>query len=222
MVEPAGPAPTTTRRNAPSARIVVAPVESARMIDRIRVEPNHGRRSPTAILATPSVWRQGGREGSARQAPAEGLNASSRRVYSPRAAKRPLGAPGHGRFRKGRRNPGRNARREPAGLPRRLVQGTGRPGRRGRDRADQARLPRMELSGALLNPRLQVELAGLRERLSRREAVPRISGRVLRRRQGSVLAAVESVIEQAGDRCGCGKSTQPSRSRSARAYRSLP
>src|SRR5438132_3732475 len=58
----------------------------------------------------------------------------------------------------------------------------------------------MELSGALLNPRLQVELrelAGLREQLSRREAAQRVPGRVVRRRQGSVLAAVTSVIEQA-------------------------
>jgi hypothetical protein len=51
-----------------------------------------------------------------------------------------------------------------------------------------------------LNPRLQVELwelAGLREQLSRRKAAPLIPGRVVRRRQGSVLAAVTSVIEQA-------------------------
>src|SRR5712692_9529343 len=69
-----------------------------------------------------------------------------------------------------------------------------------------ARLPfpcksrQMELSGALLNPRLQVELprlARLRERLAERDAaLP--AGRTLCRRQGSVLDVVTAVLERAG------------------------
>jgi hypothetical protein len=59
----------------------------------------------------------------------------------------------------------------------------------------------MELSGALLNPRLQVELpklARLYEELARRETARRADDRALRRRQGSVLDAVTTVLEQAG------------------------
>jgi hypothetical protein len=59
----------------------------------------------------------------------------------------------------------------------------------------------MELSGALLNPRLQVELprlVRLREHLADRDTVPRAARRALRRRQGSVLDAVTNVLEQAG------------------------
>ena len=59
----------------------------------------------------------------------------------------------------------------------------------------------MELSGALLNPRLQVELAGLVrlcEQLAGRDTDPRPSGRALRRRQGSVLTAATNVLERAG------------------------
>ena len=51
-----------------------------------------------------------------------------------------------------------------------------------------------------MNPRLQVELPGLvrlYEELARRETAPRADGRALRRRQGSVLEAVTTVLEQA-------------------------
>jgi hypothetical protein len=59
----------------------------------------------------------------------------------------------------------------------------------------------MELSGALLNPRLQVELPGLvrlHKQLARRETGPQEARRSLRRRQGSVLDAVTIVLERAG------------------------
>jgi len=59
----------------------------------------------------------------------------------------------------------------------------------------------MELSGALLNPRLQVELprlSRLRERLAQREAARRPTRPALRRRQGSVLDAVTTALERAG------------------------
>ncbi len=59
----------------------------------------------------------------------------------------------------------------------------------------------MELSGALLNPRLQVELprlARLREELAGRNSAERPARRALRRRQGSVLDAVTNVLERAG------------------------
>jgi hypothetical protein len=59
----------------------------------------------------------------------------------------------------------------------------------------------MELSGALLNPRLQVELprlARLREELAGRDTAERPALRALRRRQGSVLDAVTTVLERAG------------------------
>jgi hypothetical protein len=59
----------------------------------------------------------------------------------------------------------------------------------------------MELSGALLNPRLQVELpklVRLRDLLAGRDTAPRTPGRALRRRQGSVLEAVTDVLQQAG------------------------
>jgi hypothetical protein len=59
----------------------------------------------------------------------------------------------------------------------------------------------MELSGALLNPRLQVELPGLvrlRVLLAGRDTASRTPKRALRRRQGSVLDAVTTVLQQAG------------------------
>jgi hypothetical protein len=59
----------------------------------------------------------------------------------------------------------------------------------------------MELSGALLNPRLQVELprlVRLREQLAARATASGTSVRTLRRRQGSVLEAVTTVLEGAG------------------------
>jgi len=59
----------------------------------------------------------------------------------------------------------------------------------------------LELSGALLNPRLQVELPGLvrlREQLAGRNTAERPARRALRRRQGSVLVAVTTVLERAG------------------------
>ena len=59
----------------------------------------------------------------------------------------------------------------------------------------------MELSGALLNPRLQVELprlVRLRDLLAGRDTAPRTPGRTLRRRQGSVLEAVTTVLARAG------------------------
>lgn len=59
----------------------------------------------------------------------------------------------------------------------------------------------VELSGALLNPRLQLELrrlARLREQLAERETAPARLDRPLRRRQGSILEAVTNVLEQAG------------------------
>ena len=59
----------------------------------------------------------------------------------------------------------------------------------------------MELSGALLNPRLQVELprlVGLHVELASREATPRPARPALRRRQGSVLEAVTNVLQRAG------------------------
>ena len=58
----------------------------------------------------------------------------------------------------------------------------------------------MELSGALLNPRLQVELprlARLREELAGRNNAEHPAHRALRRRQGSVLEAVTNVLERA-------------------------
>ena len=58
----------------------------------------------------------------------------------------------------------------------------------------------MELSGALLNPRLQVELprlVQLRKESAAREKASRLSGRALRRRQDSVLDAVTAVLERA-------------------------
>ena len=58
----------------------------------------------------------------------------------------------------------------------------------------------MELSGALLNPRLQVELpplARLREVLGRRDGATPPARGTTRRRQGSVLAAVATVLEGA-------------------------
>jgi hypothetical protein len=59
----------------------------------------------------------------------------------------------------------------------------------------------MELSGALLNPRLQVELpklVRLREKLAGRDGAERPCRPALRRRQGSVLDAVTDVLERAG------------------------
>jgi hypothetical protein len=59
----------------------------------------------------------------------------------------------------------------------------------------------MELSGALLNPRLEVELPGLvqlHEELASRETAPRAAERALRRRQGSVLDAVTNALQRAG------------------------
>src|SRR5438045_3371661 len=58
----------------------------------------------------------------------------------------------------------------------------------------------MELSGALLNPRLQGELprlVRLREELAGRNNRERPARRALRRRQGSVLDAVTTVLERA-------------------------
>jgi hypothetical protein len=58
----------------------------------------------------------------------------------------------------------------------------------------------VELSGALLNPRLQVELprlARLRDLLAGPHTAP-TPGRALRRRQGSVLDAVTDVLGRAG------------------------
>jgi hypothetical protein len=64
-----------------------------------------------------------------------------------------------------------------------------------------ARSNLMELSGALLNPRLQLELprlAKLREQQAGRETAPGRQNRPLRRRQGSILEAVTSVLEWRG------------------------
>jgi hypothetical protein len=60
----------------------------------------------------------------------------------------------------------------------------------------------MELSGALLNPRLQVELPRLiqvHERLAKRCPGEGPHSRVLRRRQGSVLEAVTTVLAGAAE-----------------------
>ena len=114
VVEPAGPAPTTIASKCSIGADRSRPVESARLIDRIRVEPGHEpripERDPRDTVGLEDEANAKDRLVRLHQR-LERLHARLVAEQAQRAAR----DPGHGRVREGRRDPGRDAGREPAG-----------------------------------------------------------------------------------------------------------